>query len=479
MLLEQAPDTKNQIRVNYCLFHKNVGYDQGNDVSLTASWFEDGVDRLLIFTDCWTVSPEPRVGRKNVTWDGVDKPLCSLIHYPEKVTASHDGTDNMKWCWANIHKCRIVAFSLDVTDSDTALLAYLVPIELEVAFQKTPGYDVGKCGQYELFCKSFQQSLVRVVNNVAKIIFYSYVELGFDAIMPKPLTITSRTHPGELLQRVLSCSCDEWETEREIVLAFVCFGNDSVRSAECDGRKCGTVVVDSFYTNNLDYPNQFAPICSWSSGALSFTTCTAAMISTRLAGLTNGGIVVIGATVTLSQCTFQQNGKTPTDADFPSLQRNIVSSGGESVTVSSAPGGDGVDPDSHFWISEGDCAVTLPNPQSNTPFVTPTLSDDVYSANDTHLTPSTPTPTDPTPDPPPTDPTDPPSPPVDPVDPKDPAEGGLKFPMWLIGMIVGALVAAVAVVVVVFVVRRNSRWKRWRAIRWTLEGMESVEKSSD
>ncbi|KAK2959059.1 hypothetical protein BLNAU_6075 [Blattamonas nauphoetae] len=241
------------------------------------------------------------------------------------------------------------------------------------------------------------------------------------------------------LQRVLSCSRDEWETEREIVLAFVCFGNDSVRSAECDGRKCGTVVVDSFCTNNLDYPNQFAPICSWSSGALSFTTCTAAIISTRLAGLTNGGIVVIGATVTLSQCTFQQNGKTPTDADFPSLQRNI----------------------------------------SNTPFVTPTLSDDVYSANDTHLTPPTPTPTDPTPDPPPTDPTDPPSPPVDPVDPKDPAEGGLKFPMWLIGMIVGALVGAVAVVVVVFVVRRNSRWKRWRAIRWTLEGMESVEKSSD
>ncbi|KAK2946039.1 hypothetical protein BLNAU_19050 [Blattamonas nauphoetae] len=116
MILEQAAGHKNPIRVNYCLFHKNVGFDQGNDVSLAASWFEDGVDRSLIFTDCWTVSPEPRVGRKNVTWDGIDKSLCSLIHYPELVTASHDGADDMKWCWANIHKCRTVAFSLDVTE---------------------------------------------------------------------------------------------------------------------------------------------------------------------------------------------------------------------------------------------------------------------------------------------------------------------------------------------------------------------------
>ncbi|KAK2946027.1 hypothetical protein BLNAU_19038 [Blattamonas nauphoetae] len=116
MLLEQAAGYKNPVRISFCLFHKNVGYDQGNDVSLAASWFEDGVDRSLIFTDCWTVSPEPRVGRKNVTWDGIDKSLCSLIHYPELVTASHDGADDMKWCWANIHKCRTVAFSLDVTE---------------------------------------------------------------------------------------------------------------------------------------------------------------------------------------------------------------------------------------------------------------------------------------------------------------------------------------------------------------------------
>ncbi|KAK2946038.1 hypothetical protein BLNAU_19049 [Blattamonas nauphoetae] len=528
-----------------------------------------------------------------------------------------------------------------VSGANTSLLAYLVPIEVEVAVQTTPGYDVGKCGHYELFCKSFQQSLVRVVNNVARIVFYSSVELGFDAIVPKPLTITSRTHPGEV--SVLSSgrivqshagtttldtihfSLPATSTRTELFL--VTSGNLNVKSCSLspvsgtipfgvlnvtggsvellsltlsaqtistlpfsfDGTTQTSLTSLSLTDTNtpsnelmkivgaiqsspitiknsefskttaaqqqmLSTQNQFAPICSWSTGALSFTTCTATLTSTRLAGLTNGGIVVIGATVTLSQCTFHQNGKTPTDADFPSLQRNIVCSGGGSVIVSSVAGGDGVDPDSHFWISEGDCTVTLPNPQSNTPFVTPTLSDAVYSANDTHLTvtltgtllfpcglklsvfdmpeylvdrktviseivevswteseisivldrtdfptlnemlawraavlfgadhskqtnavrikdgeeflvpipptPPTPTPTDPTPDPPPTDPTDPPSPPthpVDPVDPKDPAEGGLKFPMWLIGVIVGALVAAVAVIVVVFVVRRNSQ----------------------
>ncbi|KAK2961708.1 hypothetical protein BLNAU_3145 [Blattamonas nauphoetae] len=184
--------------------------------------------------------------------------------------------------------------------------------------------------------------------------------------------------------------------------------------------------------------------------------------------------------------------KDPNRRRLPVASKEHRMQWGGSVIVSSAAGGDGVDPDSHFWISEHDCTVTLPNPQSNTPYAAPTLSDAVYSANDTHLTaaltgtllfpcglkfertqfeskmeknslfpsrPSTPPPADPTPDPPPTDPTDPPSPPVDPVDPKDPAEGGLKFPMWLIGMIVGALVAAVAVVVVVIVVRRNSQPK--------------------
>ncbi|KAK2946028.1 hypothetical protein BLNAU_19039 [Blattamonas nauphoetae] len=527
-----------------------------------------------------------------------------------------------------------------VSGANTSLLAYLVPIEVEVAVQTTPGYDVGKCGHYELFCKSFQQSLVRVVNNVARIVFYSSVELGFDAIVPKPLTITSRTQPGEVsvlssgrivqyhagtttLDTIhFSLSATSTRTELFLVMSGklnvkscslssvsgtipfgvlnVTGGSVELLSLTLSAQTISTLPFSFDGTNqtsltslsltdtntpsnelmkivgaaqsspitikNSEFSkttaaqqqilwtqNQFAPICSWSTGALSFTTCTATLTSTRLAGLTNGGIVVIGATVTLSQCTFQQNGKTQTDADFPSLQRNIVCSGGGSVTVSSVAGGDGVDPDSHFWISEGDCTVTLPNPQSNTPFVTPTLSDAVYSANDTHLTvtltgtllfpcglklsvfdmpeylvdrktviseivevswteseisivldrtdfptlnemlawraavlfgadhskqtnavrikdgeeflvpippPPPPPPADPTPDPPPTDPTDPPSPPtppVDPVDPKDPAEGGLKFPMWLIGVIVGALVAAVAVIVVVFVVRRNSQ----------------------
>ncbi|KAK2961376.1 hypothetical protein BLNAU_3497 [Blattamonas nauphoetae] len=446
-----------------------------------------------------------------------------------------------------------------------------------------------ECGHYELFCKSFQQSLVRVVNNVARIMFYSSVELGFDAIMPKPLAITSRTHPGEMsvlssgrivqshagttaLDTILfslpatstrtelflvtsgklnvkSCSLSSVSGTIPFGVLNVTGGTVELLSLTPSAQTVSTLPFSFDGTTKtttqqqiLSTQNQSAPICSWSSGALSYATCTAIITSTRLAGLTNGGIVVIGATVTLAQCTFQQNGKTPTDADFPSLQRNIVCSGGGSVIVSSAAGGDGVDPDSHFWISEHDCTVTLPNPQSNTPYAAPTLSDAVYSANDTHLTaaltgtllfpcglklsvfdmpeylvdrktvvseivevswteteisivldrtdfptlnemlawraavlrssnqrwrripcshpaPPPPPPADPTPDPPPTDPTDPPSPPVDPVDPKDPAEGGLKFPMWLIGMIVGALVAAVAVVVVVIVVRRNSQPK--------------------
>ncbi|KAK2954155.1 hypothetical protein BLNAU_2104 [Blattamonas nauphoetae] len=496
-----------------------------------------------------------------------------------------------------------------------------------------------ECGHYELFCKSFQQSLVRVVNNVARIMFYSSVELGFDAIMPKPLAITSRTHPGEMsvlssgrivqshagtttLDTILfslpatstrtelflvtsgklnvkSCSLSSVSGTIPFGVLNVTGGTVELLSLTPSAQTVSTlpfsfdgttktsltslsltdtntpsnelmkivgamqsspiIIKNSEFSKTtatqqqiLSTQNQSAPICSWSSGALSYATCTAIITSTRLAGLTNGGIVVIGATVTLAQCTFQQNGKTPTDADFPSLQRNIVCSGGGSVIVSSAAGGDGVDPDSHFWISEHDCTVTLPNPQSNTPYAAPTLSDAVYSANDTHLTaaltgtllfpcglklsvfdmpeylvdrktvvseivevswteteisivldrtdfptlnemlawraavlfgpdnskqtdavrikdgeeflvpippPPPPPPADPTPDPPPTDPTDPPSPPVDPVDPKDPAEGGLKFPMWLIGMIVGALVAAVAVVVVVIVVRRNSQPK--------------------
>ncbi|KAK2945465.1 hypothetical protein BLNAU_19594 [Blattamonas nauphoetae] len=901
MILEQASGYKNPIRVNYCLFHKNVGYDQGNDVSLTASWFAAGVDRSLLFTDCWTVSPEPRVGRKEVAWDGVDKSLCELIHYPELVTASHDGADDMKWCWANIHKCRTVAFSLDVTEyvvvthlvievgayddnemsvnnrtvwvegqvgaaielthnslkagttatsplfeviltnnftlstltlvpsttaklvegkaaaliqllsvavdcksktlttslfsfeqgtilmksfeakmgttsssiitqtggtltienskftsirqtagngaaisgkvskttpltvtntqftkcssaglgnciavemggtgtttmpihltsltftadttypdktvdvfvtgfnlsetisnttipifdktksarawaldtgnnANTSLIAYLVPIELQVDLRK-PGWDVGACGHYGLFCQSLDQAIKRLINSVAKLVIHSACEVSGDVVFPKSVTVTGNTPPGEIqvqsngrmvqtntgtttfdaIRFILPATVTKTEllsvTAGKMVLKqcemsqtgtipvsvmkmtggsvefsgftitsqtfsktpFLVDGSTSSNFtslsitntispsgelAKFVGTSSSTPITitssefsqpDSSSSQSLSSSNQVPAFCSWSTAALSFSTCTATITSTSFIGLPAGGIVVSGATVKLYQCTLRDNILKPVDPDFPSLRQNIACSGGGSVSITSIAGGDGLVSDSHYWISQGDCTLSLPNPQPASPFFTPTLSDAIYSANDTHLTvdltgttlipcglklsifdmpedladrktvdsdivevswnetqisieldrsdyaslnntlawraaltfgagnanqtypvkikdgeeyniPVWPPPPEPTPDPPPKDPspedpvdpskptpTDPPvtpTDPEDPKDPKDPSKGGDKFPVWVIGVIVGALLAAVFVVILVFVVRRNQQ----------------------
>ncbi|KAK2951691.1 hypothetical protein BLNAU_13430 [Blattamonas nauphoetae] len=110
-------------------------------------------------------------------------------------------------------------------------------------------------------------------------------------------------------------------------------------------------------------------LCEWSNSLISLTDCSSFFHFTEMKHLTQGAISSVGSELTLSSCTFLDN--SPSNADFPSLRRNVLCSDGK-VSIE-AVGGDGHSSPNH-WISTHNCSVEKEGQLLAVPFIVPTLS---------------------------------------------------------------------------------------------------------
>ncbi|KAK2944315.1 hypothetical protein BLNAU_20760 [Blattamonas nauphoetae] len=118
-------------------------------------------------------------------------------------------------------------------------------------------------------------------------------------------------------------------------------------------------------------PNEeMSDICWWKDSHITLDNCSSAFHSVEMKHLPQGAVSIVGGELTLTSCTFIDN--SPSNADFPSLCRNVLCSDGK-VSIETIGGGDGLS-SPHHWISTNDCSVEKEDKILPAPFFVPTLS---------------------------------------------------------------------------------------------------------
>eukprot|EP00770_Monocercomonoides_exilis_P005721 MONOS_5693.1-p1 / transcript=MONOS_5693.1 / gene=MONOS_5693 / organism=Monocercomonoides_exilis_PA203 / gene_product=unspecified product / transcript_product=unspecified product / location=Mono_scaffold00169:18634-27765(-) / protein_length=3043 / sequence_SO=supercontig / SO=protein_coding / is_pseudo=false len=105
----------------------------------------------------------------------------------------------------------------------------------------------------------------------------------------------------------------------------------------------------------LEHENDMKEICEWNGSVVHSTNSTMVMKYTTISNASSGGFSVSAGDVTIEKGEFLNN--NPFIEKYPSLRRNIICSDSASLTISSLKGGDGLMPNSSFWILNDGCTL--------------------------------------------------------------------------------------------------------------------------
>ncbi|KAK2943660.1 hypothetical protein BLNAU_21408 [Blattamonas nauphoetae] len=109
-------------------------------------------------------------------------------------------------------------------------------------------------------------------------------------------------------------------------------------------------------------------LCSWETGLMQLSNSDVTVHTTVFSGFEMGVLWMEGSNLTLSYCTFGQNGQQRTS--FPSARQNIRCEGGiVSITQNAESNANTV----HQWISSENCEVSLNNQTLSAPLFVPSL----------------------------------------------------------------------------------------------------------